>query len=603
MAKKKRIEKKTNIIDLIPYIFIIAVVPLIVYLHKHDLDPIEVSSWKGGDVYYDLLNYCKSQWFIIASALGMCFFIFRSIQGRVRLQRKPDLYIPAAVYILFIVLSTVTSEYASVALHGFVARYEGVFVLLFYILNMFILFNLVSEEGQVRILFGSLLISAAVICLIGLSQMAGHDFFETSLGKSFILPAEYAGSELDFKFGRMVYGTLSNPNYMGSYVALVLPIAVAAIFLAKKKGLKIASAVIAVLLLINLIGSDSDAGLVGLGVGILIAVIYFRKKIFNHKIVAVLAVVVVLAGAGFVGKRVASEFHAGVQGYYVEDILFEDNTAKIISSTETLVIRCDDSALSFYDANDNQLEIDMSEAEEGEIITFKDPSYKNYTLTLFYGDILKIQDGGVELYMSINDNALSLVGNNNEEIRAIAKPEAINVKGYEKVGSARIYIWSRTIPLLKHTLLVGSGPDSFAVEFPQDDYIGKINAYGTPNMIVDKPHSLYLQIAVNTGVLSLIAFLALVLAYVINCIKLYLARSSKNTFASFGVAIFISICSYLVVGLFNDSVVSVAPIFWILLGTGFACNSMAARDINKAGPHKEQSKEGKKAHASEAQGH
>ena len=37
--RKKRIEKKTTIIDLIPYIFIVAVVPLIVYLHIDQLEP------------------------------------------------------------------------------------------------------------------------------------------------------------------------------------------------------------------------------------------------------------------------------------------------------------------------------------------------------------------------------------------------------------------------------------------------------------------------------------------------------------------------------------------------------------------------------------
>ena len=212
--RKKRIEKKTTIIDLIPYIFIVAVVPLIVYLHIDQVGPIEAANWKGGDQYPDLLSYWKSQWFIIASALSLCLFIIRNIQGRIQLRRKISLYVPAAVYILFIILSTVTSKYSSVALTGFVARYEGMFVLLFYIINMLILFNLISEERQISIIFKSLLVSAFIICLIGLLQLAGRDFFETGFGKSLILPAEYAASELVFKFGTMVYGTLANPNYM-----------------------------------------------------------------------------------------------------------------------------------------------------------------------------------------------------------------------------------------------------------------------------------------------------------------------------------------------------------------------------------------------------
>ena len=572
--RKKRIEKKTTIIDLIPYIFIVAVVPLIVYLHIDQLGSIEAANWKGGDQYPDLLSYWKSQWFIIASALGLCLFIIRNIQGRIQLRRKISLYVPAAVYILFIILSTVTSKYSSVALTGFVARYEGMFVLLFYIINMLILFNLISEERQISIIFKSLLVSAFIICLIGLTQLAGRDFFETGFGKSLILPAEYAASELVFKFGTMVYGTLANPNYMGSYVALVFPIAVASIFLAKKKGLRVAAAVLSVLLLVNLIGSDSSAGLVGLGAGILIAIIYFRKHIFKNKTIIILSLVVVLAGMGFVANRVISEINAGTQGYYVEDIIFEDNRARIISTTETLVIRYDGSNLSFHDEANNQLEIDISDGEDIKTVKFKDSTYKGYTVAIS-GDILRVRNAGVEFFLRLREDSLALIGNPGDETDQISKPAAIDVRGYEKVGSARIYIWSRAIPLLKNTVAIGSGPDSFVIEFPQNDYIGKINAYGTPKMIVDKPHNLYLQIAVNTGVLSLIAFLAMIAVYVASCVKLYFARNNRSAAAPLGTAIFIGICSYLVAGLFNDSVVSVAAVFWVLLGAGFACNSLS----------------------------
>lgn len=51
----KRAEKKTSLVDIMPYVFIIAVVPLIVYLYVDKLEPIEVSNWMGGDQYYDLL--------------------------------------------------------------------------------------------------------------------------------------------------------------------------------------------------------------------------------------------------------------------------------------------------------------------------------------------------------------------------------------------------------------------------------------------------------------------------------------------------------------------------------------------------------------------
>ena len=41
-----------------------------------------------------------------------------------------------------------------------------------------------------------------------------------------------------------------------------------------------------------------------------------------------------------------------------------------------------------------------------------------------------------------------------------------------------------------------------------------------------------------------------------------------------GAAIFLSITAYLVAGMFNDSIVAVAPLFWILLGMGIGINRM-----------------------------
>lgn len=582
MAKKKRTVQKTSIFDLLPYIFIVAVVPLIVFLHVDDLEPIEIANWKGNDFYPDLLSYCKSLWFKIVSAFGLCLFVFRITQGRVQLQKRLSLYVPAAVYIIFIILSTITSKYASIALSGFVARYEGMFVLLFYVLNMLILCNLISEERQIRILLNALLVSAYVISLIGLSQLVGHDFFETDFGKTLILPAKYAESELTFNFGTMVYGTLSNPNYMGSYVALVLPIALTAIFMTRRVALRVGAAVLSVLLLVNLVGSDSDAGLVGLGAGVIIAAVYLlRKYLFRYKLIVILSVVIVLAAGGFLAREAVSRFNAeSAQTYYLEDITFNGSSVQIKSTTEMLNIRYENHTLSFHDSMNNELNTSVTRGDAGTVITFGDSTYKNYRLTVT-GDILEIRNGGKAFYIRLHEDDLRLVGLNGDETNRIEKPDAIDVRGYEKVGSARIYIWSRVIPMLKNTVFVGTGPDTFAIVFPQNDYIGKINAYNTPLMLVDKPHNLYLQIAVNTGILSLVAFLAVLIVYFITGIKACFLNQAPERISQYGAGIFISICSYLVAGLFNDSSIAVAPIFWVLLGLGFACNIMAAREMEK----------------------
>lgn len=583
MAKAKQgktLINKTGIIDIIPFVFIIAVIPLIVYLHTYKLDPVETKNWKGSDTYLDLLSYCKSLWFIIASSLVFCFFINKNIRNKFS-YKKSIIYIPALVYMLFIIISTIASQYPHIALFGFVARNEGMFVLLFYIVNMLLVYNLITEERQIKVLFSSFIISASILGLIGISQFVGNDFFQTSFGKMLILPREYRLSEINIKFGRMIYATLNNPDYVGSYIALLFPLLLVSFFYIKRPSLKIVIGLLSVLSLVNLYGSNSSAGFVGLAIGIILILIILRKYIFKNIIITIAISMIALTGGGFLAMRMINELgkEFANQSYYLEDIVFEDKSVSIISKTETLTIQYSDSRLTFFDTDNNVLDINVKDNNQSKTITLDNPRYKNYTL-IISGNIITIRQSSIEFAIKIGADTLRFIGINGDEPDKMEKPNSVDINGYEKLGSARVYIWARTIPLLRNSIFTGYGPDTFAILFPQNDYIGKINAYGNAGMLVDKPHNMYLQIAVNTGVISLITFLILIGIYILSSIRLFLKKHEHDFISLSGISVFIGICSYLTAGFFNDSVVSVAPVFWILLGIGFACNDLVKKESN-----------------------
>lgn len=161
-------------------------------------------------------------------------------------------------------------------------------------------------------------------------------------------------------------------------------------------------------------------------------------------------------------------------------------------------------------------------------------------------------------------------------------PKTFGFKGKEKLGSSRGYIWSRSLPLIKNTMILGTGPDTFVFDFPQGDLIGKYYAYDTPNIVVDKAHNLYLQIAINYGVIALVGFIAMLLIYIIDSIKLYALKNNfKDRNQALGAITCLGIMGYLFAGIFNDSVVGVAPIFWIIFGVGIAINFMNRENIRK----------------------
>jgi hypothetical protein len=141
-------------------------------------------------------------------------------------------------------------------------------------------------------------------------------------------------------------------------------------------------------------------------------------------------------------------------------------------------------------------------------------------------------------------------------------------------GSGRGYIWSRTLPMLKDTLILGHGADTYCIYFPHDDYVGKYNAGWNINTIVDKPHNMYLGAAVGTGMISVIALLALFLIYIVQSFRLYMREQYDDFTSVTGAGIFFGVIGFLISGFVDDSSVSVMPLFYGLLGVGIAINMM-----------------------------
>ena len=61
--------------------------------------------------------------------------------------------------------------------------------------------------------------------------------------------------------------------------------------------------------------------------------------------------------------------------------------------------------------------------------------------------------------------------------------------------------------------------------------------------------------------------------YLFDSFRLYAMRRKYDNQQIVGAAVALAIIGYLSTGFFNDSIVSVAPIFWVLLGVGLATNA------------------------------
>ncbi len=588
VAKLKSPASTTGWYYLMPLVLAVAVVPLIVYMRIIPLEGAAFEFWTGEKQNTDFFSYYKGIGIIVAAAAALLVLLVRGFYQEKITFKPTQLYIPLAVYAFFILVSAVFAEHRTVAMYGFPDRYEGMWVLISYLVLMFAAVNLVSEKKHVKIILGALFVSAVIIGVIGVFQYIGHDFFRTDFGRSLILPAEFhhLKEQLNFHFGAYtIYSTLYNTNFVGSYMAMLLAVSMITFIFSKSKKVKLGLGLVSALMFLNLIGSNSRAGILAAVVTSLVLLVILRRQVLRnwYYVLASLFCAVLLLFA--LNTVTEGRFIDRARTLLDWDRLFAAAAAdpnrpqEVIMDGEKVTITTYGNSINFY-LQENNLLFSGSEGERLDFvldqpsgqITFNDEKYANFNFTFLENNMLRVQTGRVTKNFRLTAEGIRFINHRGQEVILEPVP-SWGFTGMEAAGSSRGYIWSRSIPLLKNTFFVGHGPDTFAIYFPQHDYIGKANWLRSMGKVVDKPHNLYLQVGINTGVISLLALLSLFGMYTVQSFALYFNRRDySDLFASTGLAIFAAFCGYAVAALFNDSVVSVAPVFWVLLGLGVACN-------------------------------
>ena len=147
------------------------------------------------------------------------------------------------------------------------------------------------------------------------------------------------------------------------------------------------------------------------------------------------------------------------------------------------------------------------------------------------------------------------------------------IRKYGGLASGRGYIWIRSLQMAGGTILLGRGPDTFALYFPnQDAYKTFYNPFSQSEIFIDKPHNMYLQLWLNLGGLATLAFLAMAVMHFIRTFRLLKHARPTGDRYLLALGLFIGWCAYLLAAFFYDSAVSVAPAFWIVFGLSLAMN-------------------------------
>lgn len=589
MKKTDKTKQKQELSwKLLPLQFILVALPLILYLYQGS-SGYAVYDWNSiDDTYLDVFLHGKMVAFMIVAAVTLVLFINKLVKLD-REARKQTLFhfLPLLVYFGFVVISTIFSKNISYSFFGSMDAKEPFGVLAGYVVVALYAYVAVDTMEDITQLTGAAVIGSACMAVIGVLQAIGKDPLATEglqrifAGSDFV--DTYGTLQLTFPVG-MAYGTLFNPNYVGTYVAMYVPLLLVGLVMYKQIWKKAVCGVSLAGLLVMLFASQSRTGLIAVGAVAVVTLIFLGRAIWKRWYL-VLSGIVVVAAVFFVvdmqrdfllTNRLVEMFVMTPSEDPVQGVDTTGNGVRVAYKDTEYTVKMAVSGTDFAYA--------AFEGEEQKTVTYNEDRTYGY-FTLNNGDEIVIQTANYEncyaFGLKINDRDFYFTnqvekGNYKYINTLLGRLDECTMPanvfpGYEAVASGRGYVWGRTIPLLWKHLLIGSGPDTFAITFPQNDYVARYRG-GFDNTIFTRPHNFYLQMGVQTGVCSLVAFLVFYGMYFAGSCKRYCFGKFQKTEEWAGFALFLGTIGFMAAGLANDSLIVVTPVFYLLLGAGMAVN-------------------------------
>jgi len=338
-------------------------------------------------------------------------------------------------YLAILILSTLNSLEISISIWGAPEREEGLLAICSYIL-IFILTKRYYKFNKKHVYL--FIITSTIVSLYGILQYFGFD----------PIPKDY----LRGSWSGRAYSTMGNPNFLGAYLVLVLPIVIYSYIKTKRNIFLLCTQ----LIYFSLLCTMTRGSWIGFGFSLLIIIFFsFKHKEDRNNIYVLLAILSIVT----------------VAFNFISDNYFISRLISIFGDFKTT--------------------IDME-------------------------------------------------------------------TGYEKSGAGRMFIWNKTLVILKDYPLFGVGIDNLYLEFNNRFGNEIFETFGY-NVLIDKAHNEYLHIAVTTGIPSLVIYVVFLREIITK--GLYNINSHITV-----LPILTSVIGYLVQAFFNISVVSVSFLLWIFIG-------------------------------------
>ena len=583
MARIKTNDSKKSVKENLPFKNITLILPiivgigmmLVVYGYHYAASNLFKDFNVKNTLSIDVFLHSKLMVIYVTAALALLFLLCFLLLGRKLHAEKIMLW--GLGFLGLGLMSALLAKDRGVAFFGGKDLFNGWFALASYLVLAYYAYTIMRgdvsrREKLCRYIFRTVMVVALILTVIGVLQFLGWDIFEIDMIKSLL---NMKGTTVDSNTN--VYLTLYNSNYVGTAVVMMVPLLVAG-GMSAAKPLKYFYYVAAIGMAFCLIVSKSKAGIVtlvamGLGYGI-----YIGLKMQYRLIISVLAVIVIVATAALLYPINAK--HAGGMDRMVTskkgvELTIDSHNVDISWNDKDIFIKSDGKKINHQFSNTKEIK------ELDKIVSKAMKNY--YGNSNYHPEKVMIENTRIYFFKSgvRNSNARGYVFVIDSDAYFIAKDYLFSGYKYMNVAgnmvdaidsrdafsdsmyhmmSNRMYIWSKTLPLLPKHILVGDGMDHFAVNFPNNDYASKaqIKQLGT---CYNKPHSSYLQMIMDAGFLAAICMCVFVILIIKK--RSDSLSEDENKMAD---GLRWAMVGFLIISLVNDALVVTAPLFWIIAG-------------------------------------
>ncbi len=564
----------------LPLVAAISVVPLLVRLRLVGVEGRQMPNFDGWSVYPDLFFWLKS--LVLMGLAAAC------VAFAVASRRAPRDRVFAALCLAFtgtILVSTMASPYSSLAWFGFPTQFEGGLIWIAYLV---LAVHAASDSSRAERLLGPYFISASLIAALGILQSYDLDYLNFPILKTLILGGRATGApvHLNISGGGKIISTLSHGNYVGAYCSLAIPVSLAYFLRASGRLRVLLWFAVQLLLAAVWLACQSKGGLIAGAVGSAFVLFILRKRVWQSWVRLSLLLVchgllvfILHVNFGNYETAVTSSYEgwkSALAGHADRAGLFETVSPESVASLGSL--KYDGKVLSFHpgakDSEGVQLRVEKDGVQisdglgrpvpfelSGREVRLRSEELRDFRILMgryYFSKVLVLchRDRCFPLEIGENDHRLRLLYG--MQAYELESPARADLPIPDSVFTGRGSIWRLTLPLLSGAWFKGKGFGTYPLEMRINSPV--FRSVEKP-LILDKPHSLYLQIAFGAGFLGLGLFLALVGRTVARAAR-RLIRDPDFVHAGIAGAVI----GYLVSGVVNDSVVCVAPVFWVFLG-------------------------------------